>query len=403
MEKNQKNFKRENFNIEKLINLRQWFHQNAELSYIEFKTVAKIEEYLTKEIGIKKEKIKSCGKTGLILDLQGTAAAKETSLKIALRSDHDALPIKEINDLPYKSTGNAAHMCGHDGHTTCMLGAVTLINENLDLIPSNRSVRFIFQPAEEEYEGTIRGAMLMINDGCLDDVNEIYGMHNHPEHIEEDFKVAEKEMMALCNQVYITIKGVSGHGSAPEKCNNPIPVAASVYMKIFEQCNEYQDKHPMVRFSLTSFNAGSTFNVIPEEVKISGSLRSFYMENNDDLEKIIQGVVKEICDENKCEFEIRFKKGAGAVVNHPKCSGVVREIAEEHYGKEKVTGEGLPIYGAEDFADYLKYVPGAFFFRIIKNLPKGVNIHHCQYNFDDSVIEDVSEFWFKLVEKRLNF
>lgn len=398
----QNTFSKENFSVKKLTELRHWFHENAELSYNEFKTVAKIKEYLIKEIGIEESLIKPCGNTGLILDLNGTGNPKGKEIKIALRSDHDALPIKEVNDLPYKSKTEAAHMCGHDGHTVCMLGGVTLIKENLDLIPSNRSVRFIFQPAEEEYKGTVRGAVLMINDGCLENVDEIYGMHNHPEHIEEEFKVAKKEMMALCNQVYITITGVSGHGSAPEKCNNPIPVSASIYMKIFEACNKYQEKNPMVRFSFTSFNAGSTFNVIPEEVKISGSLRSFYMKNNDEMENIISKIVKEISEENECGFDIKFKKGAGAVVNTPKCSELVREIAEEHYGVDKVTDRGLPIYGAEDFADYLKYVPGAFFFRIIKNLPKGVNIHHCQYNFDDSVIEDMSEFWFKLVEKRLN-
>lgn len=391
------------FNVEKLTELRQWFHQNAELSYKEFKTVKKIKEFLIEELEIEESFIKSCGNTGLILDLQGTGSPLgETPIKIALRSDHDALPIKEENNLPYKSLTEAAHMCGHDGHTTCMLGGISLISQNLDKIPSNRSVRIIFQPAEEEYKGTIRGAMLMINDGCLDNVDEIYGMHNHPEHIKEDFKIAEKEMMALCNQVYITIKGVSGHGSAPEKCNNPIPVAASIYMKMFEACNKYQEEHTMVRFSFTSFNAGHTFNVIPEEVNISGSLRSFYLKNNDEMEKIISDIVKETSENNNCTFDIRFKKGAGAVVNTPRCSNLVKELAEEYYGKEKVTDRGLPIYGAEDFADYLRYIPGAFFFRIIKNLPEGVNIHHCKYNFDDSVIKDMSEFWYQLVIKRLN-
>jgi hippurate hydrolase len=107
-----------------------------------------------------------------------------------------------------------------------MLGGVSLIYKNLDKIPSNKRVRILFQPAEEEFEGTVRGAMMMINDGCLDGVDEIYGLHNHPMPDETaEIKVAVKEMMALCNQVYITITGVSGHGSAPEKCNNPIPVS----------------------------------------------------------------------------------------------------------------------------------------------------------------------------------
>ena len=158
----------------------------------------------------------------------------------------------------------------------------------------------------------------------------------------------------------------------------------------------------MVRFSLTSFNAGHTFNVIPDSVQISGSLRSFYLDQNDMMEVIITKIVKEIAEKHGCSYELRFKKGAGAVVNTPKCSDFVSKVAKEIYGIDKVSGEGLPIYGAEDFADYLKFVPGAFFFRTTRNLPEGINIHHHQYNFDDAVIEDISVMWLKLVVTRLN-
>lgn len=268
-------------------------------------------------------------------------------------------------------------MCGHDGHTTCMLGGLSLILKNLEKIPSNRSLRILFQPAEEEYKGTVRGAMMMINDGCLDSVDEIYGLHNHPSlNKKADIQIAEKEMMALCNQVYITITGVSGHGSAPENCNNPIPVAARIYIKIFEALSAFQEKNSMVRFSLTSFNAGHTFNVIPDSVNISGSLRSFYLDQNDEMEQIIKKIVEEVSGQYGCGHSLKFKKGAGAVVNTPRCSEVVSRVAKQIYGEDKVSADGLPIYGAEDFADYLKFVPGAFFFRTTRNLPEGVNIHH---------------------------
>lgn len=392
------------FNVEELTELRHWFHKNAELSYKEFKTQAKIKEVLVEKFKIPAEWIRVCGNTGLILDMQGTGPALGEAFTMALRCDHDGLPIKEDNPhLEYKSDSEAAHMCGHDGHTTCMLGGISIMFKNLDKIPSNKRIRILFQPAEEEFEGTIRGAMLMINDGCLEGVDEIYGLHNHPMPDEtSEIKVAVKEMMALCNQVYITIKGVAGHGSAPEKCNNPIPVSARVYMQMFDALTKYQEKNELVRFSFTSFNAGHTFNVIPSEVKISGSLRSFYMNQNDEMEEIIKEIVAKVCKDHDCDFDLRFKKGAGAVVNTPSCSSLVSKVAKEMYGDDKVDGEGLPIYGAEDFADFLKFVPGAFFFRVTRNLPPGVNIHHHQYDFDDSVIEDLSKLWFKIVLERLN-
>lgn len=120
------------------------------------------------------------------------------------------------------------------------------------------------------------------------------------------------------------------------------------------------------------------------------------------MEEMIKNIVEEVSRQNNCKFSVNFKKGAGAVVNTPRCSDLVSKVAKEIYGEEKVSGEGLPIYGAEDFADYLKFVPGAFFFRTTRNLPEGVNIHHHQYNFDDSVIEDVSFIWLRLVVERLN-
>jgi metal-dependent amidase/aminoacylase/carboxypeptidase family protein len=126
------------------------------------------------------------------------------------------------------------------------------------------------------------------------------------------------------------------------------------------------------------------------------------MNQNDEMEAIITKIVTDVCAENNCTFDLKFKKGAGSVVNTPSCSALVSKVAKEMYGEDKVNGDGLPIYGAEDFADFLKFVPGAFFFRVTRNLPKGVNIHHHQYDFDDGIIDDLSKLWFKIVLERLN-
>lgn len=180
--------------IESLIEFRKWMHQNAELSLVEFNTQKKIKEYLTKNLEIPEEWIKKCANTGYTIDFQGTGEPVGEDFTIALRADIDGLPIKEQNqELPYCSKTEAAHMCGHDGHTSCMLGGIALIYANLDKIPSNKRVRIFFQPGEEGN----RGARLMINEGCMEGVDEVYGMHNFPVFGSENkIMVAEKEMMA---------------------------------------------------------------------------------------------------------------------------------------------------------------------------------------------------------------
>lgn len=201
MEKGSKEIEisKEGYNLQEIIELRHWLHQNPELSLKEFKTVAKIREFLTQNLKIKEENIKELAETGLILDLQGEGPEQGTAFKVALRSDHDALPIQEENpELPYQSKNeNCAHSCGHDGHTACLISGLSLIMRNLDKIPKNKSVRFIFQPGEEGF----RGALKMIEAGCLDEVGEIYGLHNRPIPGEKGHKiiVSEGTMHSHCN------------------------------------------------------------------------------------------------------------------------------------------------------------------------------------------------------------
>lgn len=179
--------------IPSLIEFRHWMHENAELSLVEFNTQKRIKQYLLK-LGVPEAAIKDCATTGFVIDLQGQGEAKGEDFMIALRADIDGLPIAEKNEhLAYRSTGNAAHMCGHDGHTTALLGGIALIVKNLDKIPSNKTVRLFFQPGEEGN----RGASLMIKEGCMEGVDEVYGLHNFPRTgSDQKILVADREMMA---------------------------------------------------------------------------------------------------------------------------------------------------------------------------------------------------------------
>ena len=395
------NINRAGFDISKLIEFRHWMHQNAELSLAEFNTMQKIKEYGI-SVGLPAESFVVSGKTGWMVDVQGKGPAKGSPRTIGVRSDHDALPIAEKNfDLPYISKTNAAHMCGHDGHTAMLLGGLTLLMNNLEKIPSDRRVRFIFQPAEE---GEL-GAEAMIKDGVLEGVDEVYGCHNVPmKHNMNEILVNDTEMMANIQKVVINVVGKGGHGSAPEKCNNPIIIAARAYLEIIRRLTDYKEnKSGRVRFSLTSFNGGSAFNVIPDSVEILGSMRDFSAEDEKAMGDIVREVLDEITQETKSTYTLKISKAAaGPVVNHPKYADYVRKAAKLHYGEDKVSDEGTPIYASEDFSDFLMLRPGCFFFRVIRNNHETTTLHSDRYNFDDSVIEDTSFFWYRLMYDRLN-
>jgi amidohydrolase len=170
--------------------------------------------------------IKDCAKTGLVVDFVGKCKAKKNKSKvngIALRADMDGLPIPEGGDLPYKSKTNFAHMCGHDGHMATLLATAQAIQNNLASLPEGKMIRLLFQPAEEGPGG----ALPMINEGCLDGVDEVYGFHNIPNFEEGDIRVCEGGFFATSTTVHIEIVGQGGHGSAPHKCvKDPITCAA---------------------------------------------------------------------------------------------------------------------------------------------------------------------------------
>ena len=390
------------YNLQELIELRHWFHQNPELSLVEHNTMAKIKE-VAANFGVPESSFKVCGKTGWQIDISGKGPATGTARLIGVRSDHDALPINENNPhLAYSSSkSGVAHMCGHDGHTTSLLGGLALVMGNLDKIPSDRTVRFIFQPAEEGFGG----AELMIGDGVLNGMAEIYGCHNMPRSdLPYKMLVADREMMSNMQVVEIKIFGVGGHGSAPEKCNNPIPIAARAYLEILEKLTEYQKNvSGSVRFSLCSFNGGHAFNVIPTTVEITGTLRDFDPKDEAAMNATIRTVLESICKETNSTFEYKCKKSSrGPVVNIPELAQHVRSVGQKLFGTGQISNAGCPVYASEDFADFMDIVPGCLFFMVGHNLPAGYTLHSDRFDFDDNIIDDLAKFWFRLIESRLN-
>lgn len=394
------NLNREKFDLPALTAFRRWMHENAELSWKEFNTQKKIKEYLLK-IGIPEADIKICAKTGFSVEIWGKGPPKgdpEDKKIIGFRSDHDALPMEELTGLSYTSKTEAAHMCGHDGHTTCNLGGASLFMSNLEHIPCNRAVRLIFQPAEEG----CRGASLMIKEGVLENLNEIYGMHVLPNpETETKIKISEGVMMAHILIYKFRLVGRGGHGSTPENCLNPLPCAARLYLKVKSYLSEFQREHK-IRYSLTSIQGGKTFNIIPDDCLIQGTIRLLDLEDQEIVKKEIEKICKEVTESEGITLELECKEGAdGPVINKPECAKFVEKQAKIHFGEKRVDDEGVPIFASEDFADFLFRVPGAFYFVVLDHLEKGVTLHSSKFNFDDRIIEQTSELWYRIIVERL--
>lgn len=233
---------------------------------------------------------------------------------IALRADMDALPMKENNPhLEYTTTTDWAHMCGHDGHMATILGTAQVIINNRSKIPSNKTVRLLFQPAEE----TPGGALPMVKAGCMKGVDEVYGYHNIPQFDEGDIRVCEGPFFAKVTTVRITIQGRGGHGSTPHKVRDPIAAMCSVYTALMQIKAHDIDSRKNIVFTLTQMHSGSALNVFPDTAWAEGTIRSFDAESLDKLKGRIHTLSNQIASAYDCTAEVKLVDLYPAVVNHP--------------------------------------------------------------------------------------
>ena len=247
------------------IEVRHHLHAHPELSYQEFETSKFVQSRLN-SWGIPFEIKATTGVVGL---LQGKNPSKRT---IALRADMDALPIKEANDVPYKSVNDGImHACGHDVHTTCLLGASRILNELKD--EWEGTVKLIFQPGEEKNPG---GASLLIKEGVLENPkpNSIFGLHVHPGLPTGKLSFRAGKVMASADELYLTIKGKGGHAASPHLCIDPILIASHLIIALQQVVSRNNDPHNPSVLSITSIKGGATTNVIPNEVKLKGTFRA---------------------------------------------------------------------------------------------------------------------------------
>ncbi len=362
------------------IEVRHQLHANPELSFVEYNTSKFIQEKLT-SWNIPFEIKATTGVIGLI------KGKNPESRIVALRADMDALPIVEENDVPYKSKNHGVmHACGHDVHTTCLLGAAKILNETKD--DWEGTVKLIFQPGEEKNPG---GASLLIKEGVLENPapQKIFALHVHPGMEAGTFSFKGGMVMASADEIYITIKCKGGHAAAPQFTADSVLIASHLVVSLQQIISRNNNPFNPSVLSITAINGGNTTNVIPSEVKLMGTFRAMNEEWRFKAHELIINQTKSLVTSMGAEVDIKVDVGYPFVFNNEKLSEEARAIAEKYAGKENVFETELRM-GAEDFAFYSHLIPGCFFRLGAGNKSKGItsNVHTSIFNVDESAIEN---------------
>ncbi len=361
---------------EEMIQLRRYFHENPEISFEEVetpKTIAAFHRALGHEVR------EGVGGSGVVAKLVGGKPGKT----VALRADFDALAIKEETGLPFQSkVKGRMHACGHDGHTASLLILAKAFNQMKDELAG--TIVFIHQHAEEIAPG---GAIAMIQDGCLEGVDVIFGTHLWAPIELGEVHSAKGPLMAAADGVYITIKGKGGHGSNPSDTKDSIVLAAQFITNLQQLVSRRINPLRPAVVSIGHIEALNPFNVIADQVYMKGTVRTFHEEERALLEREIEELLKATCYLTKADYEYEFVRGYPPVVNHDAETEHVMASAEKVAGVEAVKYIE-PIMGGEDFAYYLEEIPGSFFFTGAKN-PAWEEVyphHHPKFDIDERAL-----------------
>ena len=364
---------------DEFIEVRHYLHAHPELSYKEFETSAFIQQKLT-ALNIPFE-VK--GTTGVI----GLIKGKNPDMRVvALRGDMDALPITEENDVPYKSTRpGIMHACGHDVHTTCLLGAAKILSTLKDQWEG--TVKLIFQPGEERNPG---GASILIKEGVLENPapQNIFALHVHTGLQVGKLSFRGGMVMASADEIYITIRAKGGHAAAPQLTADTILIASHLIVSLQQIVSRNNDPFNPSVLSITSFQAGHSTNVIPSEVKLMGTFRAMNEEWRFKAHELIIKMATELVHSMGAEIDIKIDVGYPFVLNNEKLNAAARKKGEAYLGVENVEETELRM-GAEDFAYYSHKIPGCFFRLGVGNIEKGISIgvHTPTFNIDEAAIE----------------
>ncbi|MEO6453961.1 MAG: M20 family metallopeptidase [Ginsengibacter sp.] len=364
---------------EEFIAIRHHLHKYPELSYKEFETSKYIQQKLS-EWNIQYEILAQTGVVGII-------RGKNPDKKItALRADMDALPIAEENDVEYISkNAGVMHACGHDVHSTCLLGAAKILSELKT--EWEGTVKLIFQPGEERNPG---GASLMIKEGVLKNPvpQSIFALHVHPGLETGRLSFRSGMVMASADEIYITIKGKGGHAASPHLTTDTILIAAHLIVSLQQLISRNNDPFNPSVLSITSFHGGNTTNVIPSEVKLLGTFRAMNEEWRFRAHQLIKKHAMELVKAMGGEIDITIDVGYPFVLNNEELTVMASEKAGEYLGDQNIDKTEMRM-GAEDFAFYSHLIPACFYRLGVGNIAKNItaNVHTPIFNIDEDAIE----------------
>ena len=374
--------------------MREWrrdLHKIPEIGLEEYKT----SEYIKNKLKEFKVDFKDgYSNTGIVAWVRGNKGNSNKS--IALRADFDALPMPEKNDFEHKSKNKGMmHACGHDGHTSMLLGATKYLSENNDF---DGIVYLIFQPGEEGFGG----GKIMIDDGMFKDfkIDEVYALHNWPELPVGSFGVNPGPMMAAVDEFDIIVKGKGGHAAIPQLAIDPIVVASQIVIGIQTIISRATDPVDKALISITKIHGGTAYNVIDDEVKLSGTIRTFKKETRTFIAKKIEEVSKGIASSHgagaKVEFDLNNKYPP--TINSKKESEFAANIAKKLVGEDKVITDIEPSMGGEDFSYLLNEKPGSYLYIGQGDENHKAYLHTTKYDFNDNILPIGVNFWVDLVK-----
>ncbi|MCC7232247.1 MAG: amidohydrolase [Bacteroidia bacterium] len=363
-----------------IVELRRHLHMHPELSFHEFETQKIIEQQLD-NLGLTEHK-RMAG-TGVVIEIKGKDPSSKT---IALRADMDALPIVEKNKVAYRSRNEGVmHACGHDVHTSSLLGAAKILNDLRNDFTG--TIKLVFQPGEEKLPG---GASMMIKEGVLENPRpaSMIGQHVMPQINAGKVGFRKGLYMASTDELYVRIKGKGGHGAMPHLTIDPVMIAAQVLVALQQLVSRKAKPSLPTVLSFGKVIAEGATNVIPDEVYMEGTFRTLNESWRDEAHQLMKQVAKGISESmgGACEFEIR--RGYPFLVNDENLTGRLRGFAEHYLGKENV--EELEIWmAAEDFSFYSQEVPSCFYRLGIRNENKGItsSVHTPTFDIDEAALE----------------
>ena len=377
---------------------RRDIHAHPELGFQEHRTSDLVARML-ESYGV--EVHRGIAGTGLVGVLRNGTSKRS----IGLRADMDCLPMQETTDVPHRSTvPGQMHACGHDGHTTMLLGAARYLAETRNF---DGTVHFIFQPAEEGGGG----GRVMVEEGLFDrfPTDQVYALHNDPELPLGEARITAGPVLAAADRISITVHGKGGHASRPHVCIDPVLVGAQIVVAAQSIVSRSMDPLDAAVLSLCQFHAGSAGYVIPEIAELNGTVRTFKPEVQDMVETRLGAIVRAIAEAHGARAELSFQRGYPPTVNHAAESAFAADVAAEVVGEHNVVRAVEPTMGSEDFSFMLRARPGAYLWigngdgshRAAGHGLGPCMLHNPSFDFNDDLIPLGATYWIRLVEKFL--